>query len=103
MGDSGDKRDSEDVKKYFKDHLIPRALEKLSEVLETENEKIASDTAFAVLDRDPEQQAAKKQAVVDQRSVTLNVPPEYIQKALKGVGEVLHNDDKEAVHGEGMD
>ena len=68
--------------------LVPKALRKMSELMDSDNEKIATEVAQDVLDRNPA--TSRKNAMIENRSINvMNFDPNYLLKAAQAAKEVL--------------
>lgn len=105
------KKEEPDIVEYFEEVVVPKAIRRVEELLDSENEKIRLETSQGVLNRD---KRFNLKSEVASQTLVLNVPTEHISKALDGVRRVLTNDTQEvevskveskskAVHGKRVD
>ena len=87
-----------DPKEYLDKRLVPRALQRLDALLDSENETVIQKAADSVLDRAGYDR--RNMNVQDNKTLVLNFDPKYLQTALEGVKKIFEN---KTVHDEGVD
>ena len=88
----------QDPKEYLDKRLVPIALRKLDDLMQSQNETVVQKAADSVLDRAGYDR--KTGPAQDNKTLVLNFDPKYLQTALEGVKKIFEN---KTVHDEGLD